>query len=531
MKEVYSYQINLGPNQCPSTRGEIRFARALGIKKCRLGMGTHECGVKRGMSEDQENTEIEEEQSFEALFESYTTGMNEDIQVGDRIRGEIISIGRDAVFMDTGTKIDGVVEKAELLDENGELPFSTGDIVELYVVAMTESEVKLSKALSGIGGIEHLKEAFQSRIPVEGKVLETCKGGFRIEILQQKAFCPISQIDILYVETPEDFVGKAFEFIITRFEENGRNIVVSRKTLLAKELEEQRAAFYETLETGETYTGKVTRIMPFGAFVELVPGVEGMVHISELSWSRVETPEELVAAGDTLTVRVIRIEESDKKGLKKIGLSAKQALGDPWSTVGTKFSVGSRVTGKVTRCMKFGAFVEIAPGIEGLVHISEMSYTKRVLHPADEVSQGQNVSVMIKEITPENRRISLSLKDAEGDPWMDVDERFSAGCLVEGTVEKKEGFGLFINLAPGITGLMPKSKISQSENPAKIESCKTGDTLKVAIERVNLAERKITLAPADASETGDWKNYSGPVSNNSMGTLAEKLQQALLSKK
>lgn len=483
------------------------------------------------MSEKQENQSEEDEQSFEELFESYTTGMNEDIQVGDRIRGEIISIGRDAVYMDTGTKIDGVVEKPELLDENGEMPFSAGDIIELYVVAMTEGEVRLSKALSGIGGIEHLQEAYHNRVPVEGKVQETCKGGFRVEILQQRAFCPISQIDINYVETPEDFVGQAFEFLVSRFEENGRNIVVSRRALLEKELEKTRAAFYETLKTGETYTGKVSRIMPFGAFVELVPGVEGMVHISELSWTRLEKPEDLVAPGDTLTVRVIKIEASDRKGQKKIGLSAKQALGDPWETVESKFSEGSRVTGKVTRCMKFGAFVEIAPGIEGLVHISEMSYTKRVLHPADEVSPGQNVSVMIKEIDTEKRRISLSLKDAEGDPWLDVEERFKTGSLVEGIVEKKEGFGLFISLAPGITGLMPKSKISQSENPAKIETCKNGDTLKVVIERLSPTERKITLAPADTAGSGDWKNYSEQADNKPMGTLAEKLQQALASKK
>jgi len=483
------------------------------------------------MSDKQETPNDEDAESFEALFEAYTTGMNEDIQVGDRIRGEIISIGQDTVYMDTGTKIDGVVEKAELLDKDGELPFKTGDSLDLYVVALTESEVRLSKALSGIGGLQHLQEAFQNKVPVEGKVKETCKGGFRVEILQQRGFCPISQIDINYVETPDDFVGQSFEFLITRFEERGRNIVVSRRALLEEALEKNRAAFYETLQPGDTYKGKVTRLLPFGVFVELVPGVEGMVHISELSWSRVEKPEDLVATGDTLTVRVLKIETGDKKGQKKIGLSVKQAQGDPWETVETKFSVGSRVTGKVTRCMKFGAFVEIAPGIEGLVHISEMSYTKRVLHPADEVSPGQNVSVMIKDIDLDQRRISLSLKDAEGDPWLEVDEKFKVGSQVEGVVEKKEGFGIFINLAPGITGLLPKSNISQSENPAKIEGCKAGETLKVVIQRLNAAERKISLAPADAAESGDWQNYSGQGDSQPLGTLAEKLQQALKSKK
>jgi small subunit ribosomal protein S1 len=483
------------------------------------------------MSEKQENQADEEGQSFEALFEAYTTGMNEDIQVGDRIRGEIISIGRDTVYMDTGSKIDGVVEKAELLDKDGILPFETGDTLDLYVVALTESEVRLSKALSGIGGLSHLREAYENKVPVEGKVQETCKGGFRIEMLHQRAFCPISQIDINYVETPDDFVGLNFEFLITRFEENGRNIVVSRRALLAEAVEKNRAAFYETLKPGDTYPGKVTRILPFGAFVELVPGVEGMVHISELSWSRVEKPDEVVSPGDPLTVRVIKIEDSEKKGSKKIGLSVKQAMGDPWETVEAKFSVGSRVTGKVTRCLKFGAFVEIAPGIEGLVHISEMSYTKRVIHPADEVSPGQQVSVMIKDIDLDQRRVSLSLKDAAGDPWLEVEDKFKVGRQVEGSVEKKEGFGLFINLAPGITGLLPKSNISQSENPARIEGCKAGDTLKVVIQRLNATERKISLAPADAAESGDWQDYSGQGGSQSLGTLAEKLQQALKSKK
>jgi small subunit ribosomal protein S1 len=333
------------------------------------------------------------------------------------------------------------------------------------------------------------------------------------------------------VETPEDFVGEGFQFLITRFEESGRNIVVSRRQLLTRELEKNRDAFYETLKTGEVYSGKVTRIMPFGAFVELVPGVEGMVHISELSWSRVEKPDEVVSPGDPLTVRVIKIEDSEKKGSKKIGLSVKQAMGDPWETVEAKFSVGSRVTGKVTRCLKFGAFVEIAPGIEGLVHISEMSYTKRVIHPADEVSPGQQVSVMIKDIDLDQRRVSLSLKDAAGDPWLEVEDKFKVGRQVEGSVEKKEGFGLFINLAPGITGLLPKSNISQSENPARIEGCKAGDTLKVVIQRLNATERKISLAPADAAESGDWQDYSGQGGSQSLGTLAEKLQQALKSKK
>ena len=216
--------------------------------------------------------------------------MNEDIQVGDKINGEIISIGRDAVYLDTGTKVDGVVEKAELMDEKGEVPHQVGDRLELYVVACTESEIRLSKAMSGIGGLHMLQDAFANKVPVEGRVKDTCKGGFNVEIMQRRAFCPISQIDLKYVETPEDYVGQVLDFRITRIEDRGKNIVVSRKQLLAEAQEKISREFFAALAPDAMLSGTVMRILPFGVFVELTPGVEGMVHISELSWTRVESP-------------------------------------------------------------------------------------------------------------------------------------------------------------------------------------------------------------------------------------------------
>jgi len=478
---------------------------------------------------DDDNNE-ENEKSFAEMLDAYSPGPDAEVGIGDKIRGKIVSIGRDSVFIDTGTKIDGVVDKVELLDKNGQLALQEGDILELYIVALSEEEIKLSKAVSGIGGLHMLSEAYEKAVPVEGKILETCKGGLRVDVLQRKAFCPISQVALNFVEDPTDYVGKTFEFLITTFEENGRNIVVSRRALLAREQEKARKAFYETLSVGNIMNGTVTRIMPFGAFVKLSEGVEGMVHVSELSWSKTANPETLVKVADSVQVKVINIEPDKKHGLLKIGLSMKQLHEDPWESAGENFHEGQKILGTVTRCANFGAFVEVAAGIEGLVHISEMSYKKRVLKPEDEVSVGETVSVLIKEVDLAKRRLSLSIRDAEGDPWVDVPEKYTAGQALEGILEKKESFGYFITLEPGITGLLPKSNIRRLSEPAVVEKLREGASIPVLIESINPGERKITLAPGNAADEQNWRTFAD-TSKSSMGSLGEKLQHALSKKK
>ncbi len=473
-----------------------------------------------------------EEESFAEMFEAYSSGMNEDVQIGDKIQGKIISIGRDTVFVDTGTKIDGAVDLAELLDEQGNMPHEPGDELELYVVAATESELRLSKALSGIGGLNMLKDAFANKVPVEGKVTGPCKGGFNVAVMQRRAFCPVSQMDIVYIEKPEDYTDQIYNFIITRFEENGRNIVLSRRKLLQEEQAKTRQAFYEQLQMEDVYDGTITRLMPYGAFVKLADGVEGMAHVSELSWSRVENPADVVAPGAAVRVKVIGVQESDKPDQKKIALSMKQVDGDPWDTIDQQFKPGEKVRGKITRMAAFGAFIEIAPGIEGLVHISQISYTQRILKPEDVLTRGETVDVMIKEIDPVKRRIGLSIRDAEGDPWLSVGEKFTVGQTVAGTIEKKEKFGFFISLAPGITGLLPKSKISQSSQASALESLRPGQSIQVNIATINAAERKISLGPIGEQSDGEanWRQFSQS-GDSAFGALGEKLQMALKKQK
>jgi len=251
------------------------------------------------------------------------------------------------------------------------------------------------------------------------------------------------------------------------------------------------------------------------------------VHISELSWSRLDSPDAAVAVGDPIRVKILGI-ETDEKGRRRIRLSARAVLEDPWLSAESRFSEGQKVTGTVARLADFGVFVEIAPGIDGLVHISEMSYTKRVIHPGDMVSVGDTVPVMIQRVESERRRISLSMKDAEGDPWADVPDNFKPGQLVEGTVSGKERFGVFVELTPGVVGLLPKSSMERSSNPSALENLSPGQRVKLRIDRVDHIARRISLAPEDGDDASGWEDYAPATSKQpAMSDLAEKLQQAL----
>lgn len=479
------------------------------------------------MSDPADHNGFEDEMSFEQLFESYDAKMNKELNQGDKVEGQIISIGSKSVYIDTGTKSDGVVDKMELLDENGEFPYKAGDTVTLYVVSLSESEIVLSKALSGAGQANMLREAARDRIPVEGKVVAVIKGGFHVEMAGKRAFCPVSQMDVRYVETPEDYVGQTFPFMITRFESGGKNIVISRRDLLEEEIREKQKAFFAEIKEGDTVRGTVTKLMPYGAFIELVPGVEGMAHISELSWSRVEKAQEVVTPGESLSVRILKIEQDSKSQTPKVSLSVKQTSDNPWDSVDSAFHPGDQVSGKVVRLTPFGAFVEIAPGVDGLVHISEMSHTRRVLKPDDVVQVGEQVQVAVKSIDMDAKRISLSMKDAAGDPWTGVAVRYAINTVIEAALEKRETFGLFITLEPGVTGLLPSSNIKNSANPAVYDSLKPGDPVRVMVQEIDEENRRLTLTSPEQKDADNWKQFAGSTDKKSFGSMADLLQEAL----
>lgn len=469
-------------------------------------------------------------EDFAELFASYESQRKTALKAGDKVSGTVISIGQKSVFVDCGASVDGLVEREELLDDAGDLTVAEGDRLELYVVSLTDDSVRLSKALAGIGGLNMLQEAYENRVPVEGKVREQIKGGFHVEVLKRRAFCPVSQIDARYVANPEDYVGQTLQFRVTKLTEGGRNIVVSRRALLEEEQREASANFFEGITEGDVVEGVVTRLATFGAFVELLPGLEGLVHVSEISWARIQSPDEAVSVGDRVRVKYLGTAPGKKQGETRISLSMKQAQDDPWKTVAERFKDGDKVTGKVVKLMEFGAFVEIAPGIEGLVHVSEMSYAKRVSKPGDMVQVGDVVAAVIKQVDVDKQRISLSMRDAEGDPWLTVAEKYAVGASVEGKVEKRQPFGLFVALEPGVTGLLPQSVMAKAEGEAKYDKLGPGDTVVVSIESVNVRERKISLGTGKKDDVVDWKGYKPQGSGSGIGSLGNALAEAMKRK-
>jgi len=516
-------------SNCLFEKADFFAAKIFLIRNHNIFLNQHFSG-DANMTDDyvDETTEDNEEESFADLLDSYGSVSNDDIRVGDQITGDILSIGMDTVFVSTGTKIDGAVEKQELLDENREFPFKIGDSLELYVTSVSENEIRLSKALSGAGSSSQLRNAYDMSMPVEGKVRETCKGGFFVEIMNKRAFCPISQMDISFIKDPEEYVGSNFRFLIIKFEQGGKNIVVSRRKLLSIEQESAQKEFFKDHTIDSIVKGTVTKIMPYGAFVEIFPGVEGMIHISEISWSRLEKVDDGIKEGESVTVKILDIQEGKKQGQLKISLSMKQVEGDPWKNEKLAIKVGDRFKGKVKKCMDFGVFVEIEPGVEGLVHISEMSYIKRILKPEDVVSSGDEVDVVVKNIDIDHKKISLSMKDAAGDPWIDVKKKYSVGQTVEGTIESKEKFGFFISLIPGVTGLLPFSSIKKLSKPSRIERLNPGETISIEIQEINVDDRKILLGAVDSDEENKWEDYTEN-SNKTVSDLGEQLKKLKLT--
>jgi small subunit ribosomal protein S1 len=337
-------------------------------------------------------------------------------RVGERVRGRILSLGAERAFVDLGGKSEGAIDVAELTDSDGRLSVQVGDPIEAVVIRQDEQSGILVLG-NDTGRRLHdtaaLEQAFRDGLPVEGRVTGVTKGGLEVQIAGTRGFCPASQVDIRFVEDLDDFVGQHLTFRISRME-SGRhlNVVVSRRAVLEQEqqlLAEQTRA---RLEVGAVLSGTVTALKDYGAFVDL-GGVEGMVHVSELALGRVGHPQEVLSVGQTVEVAVLRIEKTgNPRQPEKIALSIRALAPDPWQDLAQRFPPGTHTQGTVTRLQPFGAFVELEPGVEGLVHISEMGARHRLSHPHEVVSPGDTVAVTVLGVDPDKRRISLSMDDA-----------------------------------------------------------------------------------------------------------------------
>jgi small subunit ribosomal protein S1 len=370
---------------------------------------------------DQDTGFAGDEEDFSALLGASLEAAEKTYANGDRVRAEILAVGREDVRVALGPGREGVVATADFRDAAGLVSIRAGESLDLFVTSVRPSEIRLSKNPTDKNIAEDMKAAFESRRPIEGRVVETCKGGFRVSVKGKSAFCPISQMDTKRTETGAEFVGKTFVFSITEFSEDGRNIVVSRRKLLEAEQARSSDVFIVENPDGTVVTGKVVRLEKFGAFVELVPGVEGLLHVSEIAWSRVESPADILKVGQTLSVKILKRETVD--GRLKISLSLKQvterpatpaapAVEDPWA----KYKAGQVVMGKITRKEVYGLFVQLEPGIVGLLHQSKTSENSEFHLEKQKV--GGEIQVQVAEVKLSERRISLELpRDTNEEDW------------------------------------------------------------------------------------------------------------------
>jgi len=344
------------------------------------------------------------EQSFEDLFKAEETKIIKHLQPGQKISATIVGINDETAFLDVGGKSEGVINSSELKDKDGNFTYAVNDIIDVYFLQSKSSEQLFTKSIGSGSSHAHLEEAFRSEIPVEGFVKAEIKGGFEITLGGNvRAFCPYSQMGLRRVaDSSAEYLESHMKFLISRFEENGRNIVLSARAIQEAERQELREKLEQTLSEGQTVDGTISSIRDFGAFVDL-GGIDGLIPISEIGWSRIEKVEDYFSVGQKVQVIVKKI-DWDKD---RISLSYKETLGDPWDEVEQKFAVGTSHQGSVARLAQFGAFITLAPGIDGLIHISKLGKGRRINHPREILETGQNIDVTIEGVDTSERRISL----------------------------------------------------------------------------------------------------------------------------
>ncbi len=359
-------------------------------------------------------TDHEDFRSLLGQFERQSAGRTRRLpQVGERVHGTVASIGREHVYVDVGIKSDAIVDIEELKDADGNLTVNIGDPVDMAVSAIDADSGTLllgSKHGRRVHGAAGLEQAFEQHLPVEGHVNGVTKGGVEVEIAGVRAFCPASQLSLQFVEDLSSYVGQRLAFRITKYEGGKHpNLVVSRRELLEEERRAKAAELRAKVVPGAVLPGTVTSLQPYGAFVDL-GGVEGMVHISELAFERVRHPSDLLSVGQQVEVAVLRVDQTDNpKHPEKIALSLRALAKNPWTDADRQFPVGATVRGRVTRVQPFGAFVELAPGLEGMVHISELGAGRRVTHPNEVLETGKEVEATVLSVDLDKRRIALSL--------------------------------------------------------------------------------------------------------------------------
>jgi len=440
------------------------------------------------MSDQAQTPTALSDESFADLFESSQSLVKE----GQVVTGTVLSVDPEFVLVDVGCKSEGMIATWEFADDDGVARIEVGQRVEVLVEQSENDDgvIVLSKEKADRLRVwDHLQKAYDDQEVVEGVINGRVKGGLSVSLKGVKAFLPGSQVDLRPVRNLDRMIGENQKFKIIKFNKRRGNIVLSRRALLETERQSLRQKTLEILKEGLVVEGIVKNITDYGAFIDL-GGIDGLLHITDMSWGRISHPSEVFQVGDQVRVRVLKFDPESER----VSLGLKQTQPDPWVSIGDRYPIGLRLHGKVVSLADYGAFVELEPGIEGLIHISEMSWTKRVKHPSKVVAIGDEVDVLVLEVDSQNRKISLGMKQTEPNPWSLLEERYPAGTKGHGIVRNVTNFGVFVGIEEGIDGLIHVSDISWTQkirDPKEL--FKKGDELDAVVLKVDTESEKFSL--------------------------------------
>ncbi len=445
-------------------------------------------------------------EDFEALLmDSFLE--NEPME-GTVVKGRVVAIEKDLAIIDVGLKTEGRIALKEFGAAGRDGTIQVGSEVEVYVDrvenALGEAVLSREKARREESWVK-LEEMYNANQRVEGVIFNQVKGGFTVDLEGAIAFLPRSQVDIRPIRDIGPLMNVTQPFQILKMDKRRGNIVVSRRAILEESRAEQRSEIVQQLEEGQIVDGVVKNITDYGAFVDL-GGIDGLLHVTDIAWRRVNHPSEVLSIGETIKVQIVRINHESHR----ISLGMKQLQADPWDGIAAKYPMGAKFTGRVTNITDYGAFVELEPGIEGLIHVSEMSWTKKNVHPGKIVSTSQEVEVMVLEVDPEKRRISLGLKQTLANPWETFAEKYPVGSVVEGEVKNKTEFGLFIGLDGDVDGMVHLSDLDwQKPGEQALEAYNRGDVVQAKVldvdvekERISLGIKQVAQGEGEASAAG-----------------------------